>query len=71
MNPNTHEKPMSSPTNPNIELSRTVDQLSRVVKATKELNATLDLSELARIILRIVREEVGMARGTVFIMSPD
>ena len=62
---------MSSPTNPNIESSRTVDQLSGVVKATKELNSTLDLSELARIILRIVREEVGMVRGTVFIMSPD
>ena len=62
---------MSSPTNPNAELSHTIDRLSRVVKATKELNSTLDLSELARIILRIVREEVGIARGTVFVMSPD
>lgn len=49
----------------------TVDRLRRVVKAAAELNSTLDLSELARIILRIVREEVGIERGTVFIMSPE
>ncbi len=48
-----------------------VNRLSRIVKATKELNSTLNLSELARIILRIVRDEIGMERGTVFVMSPD
>lgn len=51
--------------------NHTVDRLRRVVKAAAELNSTLDLSELARIILRIVRDEVGIERGTVFIMSPD
>lgn len=64
-------EPMSSPTHTHDELTHTVDQLKRVVKATKELNSTIDLSELARIILRIVREEVGIERGTVFIMSPE
>ncbi len=63
---------MSYPTrHPHNDLSHDVDRLSRIVKATKELNSTLDLSELARIILRIVRDEVGIERGTVFVMSPD
>ena len=35
------------------------------------MNSTLDLSELARIILRIVRDEVGIERGTVFVMAPQ
>ena len=61
---------MSFPTQPQDNLSHTVDRLNRVVRATKELNSTLDLSELARIILRIVREEVGIERGTVWVMSP-
>ena len=61
---------MSSPT-PHDELSHAVDRLSRIVKATKELNSTLDLSELARIIMRIVREEVGIERGTAWVVSPD
>ena len=63
---------MSYPTkHPHNDLSHDVDRLSRIVKATKELNSTLDLSELARIILRIVRDEVGIERGTVFVMSPN
>ena len=33
------------------------------------LNSTLDLGELTRIILRVVREEVGIDRGTVFIVD--
>ena len=62
---------MSSPAPTHDELTHTVDRLSRVVKAAMELNSTLDLAELARIIMRIVREEVGFERGTVFIVSPD
>jgi GAF domain-containing protein len=63
---------MASPTEqPDNELSQAVNRLNRIVKATKELNSTLDLSELARIILRIVRDEVGIERGTVFVMSQD
>jgi GAF domain-containing protein len=54
----------------NNELRDMVDRLQRVLKATRELNSTLDLSELARIILRIVRDEVGIERGTVFVLTP-
>jgi sigma-B regulation protein RsbU (phosphoserine phosphatase) len=35
------------------------------------LNSTLDLAELTQIILQIVRDEVGVERGTVFVMTPD
>ena len=62
---------MSPPIQSNDQLTHEVDRLNRVVKATKELNSTLDLSELARIILRIVGEEVGIERGTVWVMSED
>ncbi len=62
---------MSSPADLNDELSRAVDRLTRIVDATKLLNSTLDLSELTRIILQIVRDEVGVERGTVFVVSED
>ena len=62
---------MSSPPDLNEELSRAVDRLTRIVDATKLLNSTLDLSELTRIILQIVRDEVGVERGTVFVVSED
>ena len=50
---------MSSSTDLHDELSRAVDRLTRIVDATKLLNSTLDLSELTRIILQIVRDEVA------------
>ena len=62
---------MSSPTHLYDELSRTVDRLNRIVEATKLLNSTLDLAELTGIILQIVRDEVGIERGTVWVMTPD
>ncbi len=62
---------MSSPTHIYDELARTVDRLNRIVEATQALNSTLDLSELTQIILQIVRDEVGIERGTVFAMTPD
>ena len=62
---------MSSQADLNLELSRAVDRLTRIVDATKLLNSTLDLSELTRIILQIVRDEVGVERGTVFVVSKD
>ena len=62
---------MSSTPDLNEELSRAVDRLTRIVDATKLLNSTLDLSELTRIILQIVRDEVGVERGTVFVVSED
>ncbi len=62
---------MSSPAELNVELARAVERLTRIVDATKLLNSTLDLSELTRIILQIVRDEVGVERGTVFVISEN
>ena len=62
---------MSSPTHLYDELSRSVERLNRIVEASKLLNSTLDLAELTRIILQIVRDEVGIERGTVFVVSED
>ena len=62
---------MSSPTHLYDDLSRTVDSLNRIIEATKLLNSTLDLAELTEIILQIVRDEVGIERGTVWVMTPD
>ena len=62
---------MSSPTHIYDELSRSVERLNRIVEASKLLNSTLDLAELTRIILQIVRDEVGIERGTLFVVSED
>ena len=62
---------MSSSAKLHEELSRAVDRLTRIVDATKLLNSTLDISELTRIILQIVRDEVAIERGTVFVVSED
>jgi len=48
---------------------RSVERLYRILEAAKLLNSTLDLAELTAIILRIVRDEVGVERGTVFVMD--
>ena len=48
---------------------RSIERLHRILEAAKLLNSTLDLSELTTIILRIIREEVGTERGTVFVMQ--
>jgi len=48
---------------------RSIERLHRILEAAKLLNSTLDLAELTAIILRIVRDEVGIARGTVFVME--
>src|SRR5262245_2751568 len=46
-------------------------RLYRILEAAKLLNSTLDLAELTTIILRIVREEVGVDRGSVFVLNRD
>ena len=48
-----------------------VHRLRRVLDATKLLHSTIDLAELTSLILNIVREEVGIHRGTVFIVNRD
>jgi serine phosphatase RsbU (regulator of sigma subunit) len=51
------------------DVLRSIERLHRILEAAKLLNSTLDLAELTSIILRIIREEVGTERGTVFVMD--
>jgi phosphoserine phosphatase len=51
------------------DISRTAERLQRIIEAVKLLGSTLDLNELDRIILRIVREEVGIGGGMVFVVD--
>lgn len=51
------------------DIFRSIERLHRILEAAKLLNSTLDINELTRIILRIVREEVGVDRCTVFIVD--
>jgi len=54
-----------------LDAFRSVERLHRILEAAKLLNSTLDLNELTRIILKIVREEVGVDRGTVFVVDKE
>lgn len=51
------------------DASRSVERLYRLLEASKLLNSTLDLAELTAIILKLVRDEVGTDRGTVFVLE--
>src|SRR5205814_1271762 len=51
------------------EAIRSIERLHRILEAAKLLNSTLDLAELTSIILRIIRDEIGTQRGTVFVME--
>ena len=53
------------------EAIRSIERLHRILEAAKLLNSTLDLAELTSIILRIIRDEIGTQRGTVFVMERD
>lgn len=60
---------MSSPVISQQEAIRSVYRMRRILEAAKILNSTLDLSELTAIILRIVQDEIGVDRGTVFVVD--
>jgi len=62
---------MSQPVSRNLEAVQNVSRLRRILEASKLLNSTIDLATLTGIILKIVREEVGVDRGTVFIVDRD
>src|SRR5215831_11032579 len=51
------------------DIFRSAERLHRILEASTLLNSTLDINELTRIILRIVRQEVGIDRGTVFVVE--
>src|SRR6516162_2441256 len=59
---------MSRPRENQHDVMRSIERLHRILEAAKLLNSTLDLAELTTIILRIIREECGTERGTVFVM---
>src|SRR5436190_6499638 len=61
----------SKPELSHFEAIRNVGRLRRILEAVKLLNSTIDLAELTSIILKIVREEVGIDRGTVFVVDRD
>src|SRR6516225_5345292 len=60
---------MSRPVQNHQDAMRSIARLHRILEAAKLLNSTLDLAELTAIILRIIRDEVGTERGTVFVMQ--
>lgn len=60
---------MSKAVQTHQEAIRSIERLHRILEAAKLLNSTLDLAELTAIILRIVRDEVGTDRGTVFVLE--
>jgi phosphoserine phosphatase RsbU/P len=60
---------MSKSSQTHQDAMRSIARLHRILEAAKLLNSTLDLAELTTIILRIVRDEVGVARGTVFVLD--
>lgn len=60
---------MTRPVLTHQDAIRSIERLHRILEAAKLLNSTLDLAELTAIILRIIRDEVGTQRGTVFVMD--
>ena len=62
---------MSRPELSPLEAVYNVSRLRRVLEAAKLLNSTIDIVELTGIILKMVRDEVGIERGTVFIVDQE
>jgi serine phosphatase RsbU (regulator of sigma subunit) len=62
---------MSRPELSPLEAVQNASRLRRVLEAAKLLNSTIDLVELTGIILKMVRDEVGIDRGTVFVVDRD
>ncbi|MBI3484063.1 MAG: SpoIIE family protein phosphatase [Acidobacteria bacterium] len=54
-----------------IERRRTIETLSSIVEATKQLNSTLDLGELINIVLQLATRQTGADRGTVFLVDKE
>lgn len=54
-----------------IERRRSIDTLSSIVEATKQLNSTLDLGELINIVLQLATRQTGADRGTVFLVDKE
>ena len=60
---------MTMPAPTHQDAIRSIARLHRIIEASKVLASTLDLAELTTIILRLIRDEVGTDRGTVFVVE--
>src|ERR1700674_1540481 len=60
---------MTMPAPTHQDAIRSIARLHRIIEASKVLASTLDLAELTAIILRLIRDEVGTDRGTVFVVE--
>jgi phosphoserine phosphatase RsbU/P len=60
---------MTKPVQTHQEAIRSIERLQRILEAAKLLNSTLDLATLTSIILRLIRDEIGTQRGSVFVME--
>ncbi|HEV8385238.1 MAG TPA: diguanylate cyclase [Candidatus Acidoferrales bacterium] len=54
-----------------LALARSVETLSRIVEATKQLNSPLDLGELINIVLELATRQTGADRGTMFLVDKE
>ena len=54
-----------------FDSSNEVRLLKRLLECTRLLNSTLDLTELTKIVLQIIHDELGFDRGTVWIIDSE
>ena len=54
-----------------VALSRSIETLSSIVEATKQLNATLDFGELIHIVLQLATRQTSADRGTMFLVDKE
>ncbi len=52
-------------------LARSIDTLSSIVEATKQLNSTLNLGELIQIVLQLATRHTQADRGTMFLVDHE
>jgi serine phosphatase RsbU (regulator of sigma subunit) len=62
---------MSKPEFSQVEAPLSVTRARRILEAAKLLNSTIDLAELTAVILKLVKDEVGVDRGTVFLLDRE
>jgi sigma-B regulation protein RsbU (phosphoserine phosphatase) len=54
-----------------VDHRRTIETLSSINEATKQLNSTLDLGELINIVLQLASRQTSADRGTVFLVDKE
>ncbi len=52
-------------------LVHSIDTLTSIVEATKQLNSTLDLGELTNIVLQLATRQTGAERGTMYLVDKE